>query len=253
LRRKVSCLAVVDPAAGQFWLLDATPDFAEQHRMAQHLLPGRTLELAGILLTHAHVGHYTGLMHLGREAMGASGVPVYAMPRMAGFLRQNGPWSQLVALGNIELRPLAADSAVALNERLRVTPLPVPHRDEFSETVGFRVQGPGGSLLYLPDIDKWERWRSDIAGLVGKVDWALLDGTFFRNGEIPGRDMSEIPHPFIEESMARFSVLSAMERSKISFIHFNHTNPVLRENSEAARSVVEQGFGLAAEGERYRL
>ncbi len=209
-RRLVSCIAVVDPASGQFWVVDATPDFPEQQHLVQNMLPGRPLKLAGIFLTHAHVGHYTGLMHLGREAMGTKGVPVYAMPRMGDFLKNNGPWSQLLALKNIELRNMKADSVVLLNERLRVTPMLVPHRDEFSETVGFRIEGPGKSLLFIPDIDKWERWEQDINAVVGGVDFALLDGTFYQNGEIPGRDMSEIPHPFIEESIARFAVLPAI-------------------------------------------
>ena len=236
-RRMVSCIAVVDPASGQCWMLDATPDFPEQLHLVQHVLPGRRLNLAGIFLTHAHIGHYTGLMHLGREAMGAGAMPVYAMSRMESFLKNNGPWSQLVALKNIEIRHLRADSAVVLNERLRVTPLLVPHRDEFSETVGYKIEGPARSLLFIPDIDKWEHWERDINALVGEVDVALLDGTFYQNGEIPGRDMSEIPHPFIEESLVRFGKLPAMERAKIRFIHFNHTNPVLRGNSEAAQSV----------------
>ncbi len=252
-RRMVSCIAVVDPVSDQFWLVDATPDFAEQQRIAQHALPGRQLKLAGIFLTHAHIGHYTGLMQLGREAMGAKEVPVYAMPRMTDFLEKNGPWSQLVSLRNIELHPLQPDSAVVLNERLRIVPMPVPHRDEFSETVGFRIEGPGKSLVFIPDIDKWERWERDINAEVMATDYALLDGTFYQNGEIPGRDMSEIPHPFIEESMARFSLLPAMERAKIRFIHFNHTNPVMRENSAAAKHVLDNGFGIASQGERFGL
>lgn len=253
LRRMVSCIAVVDPVGEQFWMVDATPDFAEQQHFAQHLLPGKKLKLAGIFLTHAHIGHYSGLMNLGREAMGAKAVPVYAMPRMADFLMKNGPWSQLVSLKNIEIRHLKEDSTVVLNERLKITPMPVPHRDEFSETVGFKIEGPSKSLLFIPDIDKWERWERDINLLVGEVSVALLDGSFYKNGEIPGRDMSEIPHPFIEESMARFGQLPAMERAKIRFIHFNHTNPVLQRNSEATQSVWKQGFGLASEGERFGL
>ena len=172
---------------------------------------------------------------------------------MESFLKNNGPWSQLVALKNIEIRHLRAESAVVLNERLRVTPLLVPHRDEYSETVGYKIEGPDRSLLFIPDIDKWERWERNINELVGEVDVALLDGSFYKNGEIPGRDMSEIPHPFIEESLVRFGKLPAMERAKIRFIHFNHTNPVLRGNSEAAQSVWKQGFGLAMAGERFGL
>ncbi len=251
LRRLVSCLAIVDPASNEAWLIDATPDFPAQLHRLEAAVPG--VRLAGIFLTHAHIGHYTGLMQLGREAMGANAMPVYAMPRMQKFLENNGPWSQLVSLKNIEIRPLQADSSLVLNGRLRITPLLVPHRDEFSETVGFRIEGQQKALLFIPDIDKWERWGRDISALVGEADYALLDGTFFQNGEIPGRDMSEIPHPFISESMERFAPLPAAERTKIRFIHFNHTNPVLLENSGAREDVLEAGFGVCEEGEWFGL
>ena len=253
---KVSCLGLVDPAAGRFWLLDATPDFREQlHQMEPYG------QLSGILLTHAHIGHYTGLMHLGREVMGAKDVPVYAMPRMRAFLKNNGPWNQLVQLGNIELRTLSADSTLTLSPphalttspSLHITPFLVPHRDEYSETVGFLIEGPDKKALYIPDIDKWQLWERDIRELIRQVDIAFLDGTFFANGEIPGRDMSEIPHPFIEESLNLFADLPEEERAKVHFIHFNHTNPVLDAEGEAARRIREAGFGVAGEGMRVRL
>ncbi len=253
LRRMVSCIAVVDPESGDAWMVDATPDFPEQLYRLEHILPDKPVRLKGIFLTHAHIGHYTGLMHLGREVMGAKALPVYAMPRMRSFLENNGPWSQLLALENVEIRNLSADSTILLNERLSITPVQVPHRDEFSETVGFKIDGPEKSLLYLPDIDKWERWDKDIRAVLKTVDAALLDGTFYQNGEIPGRDMGEIPHPFIAESMARFAGLPKDEKAKVHFIHFNHTNPVLLENSGARQSVERAGFGVCGEGDKFGL
>jgi pyrroloquinoline quinone biosynthesis protein B len=254
LRRGVLCLGLVDPATGERWLLDATPDFPEQLRALDELAPSTSVPgLAGIVLTHAHIGHYTGLMHLGREAIGARHVPVYAMPRMREFLARNGPWDQLVRLENIELRTLRADEPAALNERLTVTPIRVPHRDEYSETVGFRIAGPNHSVLYIPDIDKWERWDRPIEKLIAGVDVAYLDGTFFAEGEIPGRDMAEVPHPFIEESMQRFACLPPAERAKIRFIHLNHTNPALQVDSPAHREIERAGFRVAEIGERVGL
>lgn len=252
-RRSVSCIAIVDPKEEKAWMIDATPDFKDQAWRLQNLLPGKALNLAGIFLTHAHIGHYTGLMHLGREVMGAKGMPVYAMPRMRSFLENNGPWSQLVNLENISLRNLSADSVVILNQRIKVVPLPVPHRDEFSETVGYKIEGPEKSLLFVPDIDKWHLWEKDVLEEIKRTDHALVDGSFYQNGEIPGRDMSEIPHPFIMESMATFQTLSPPEKAKIHFIHFNHTNPVLLENSEAKKSVLGSGFGVCGEGEVFGL
>lgn len=254
LRRFAASLAVVDPETKQRWLVECTPDFREQLRLLDDNAPpiqGQTLD--GILLTHAHIGHYSGLVHLGREVMGAKAVPVFAMPRMRDFLTQNGPWSQLVALKNIELRELSKAKVLQLNRRISVTPLQVPHRDEFSETVGFIIKGPSRSVLFLPDIDKWEKWKTPIEQVLSEVDVAYLDGTFFANGEIPGRDMSLIPHPFIEESLARFAKLPGSQRDKVRFIHLNHTNPALNDESAASRAIRSSGSHLAKQGERQEL
>lgn len=245
-RERVSCVALVDPEQGKAWLFDATPDFKDQWHTLEIKYPG--IELAGIFLTHAHMGHYTGLMHLGREAMGAERIPVYAMPRMRQYLSENGPWSQLVQLANIELRDLAADSTVVVGEQYAVTPALVPHRDEFSETVAYRIKNNNTSALFIPDIDKWEKWNRSILDEIRSVDYALLDGTFFQNGEIPGRDMSLIPHPFVEESMQHFVPLSVEDKNKIHFIHFNHTNPILQKGHPARSTVKDAGFRIAAEG-----
>ena len=245
---RVASLAVVDPGAKRWWLIDATPDFPSQ--LASMAAEAPACSLAGVFLTHAHIGHYAGLMHLGREVMGAHGVPVWAMPRMRGFLVANGPWGQLVTLGNIELEPLAADSAISLGDSLRVTPFRVPHRDEYSETVGFRIDGPAGSVAWLPDIDKWERWDRRIEVVLAGASAAYLDGTFFDAAELPGRDMREIPHPFIVESLSRFASLPAVERGRIRFIHLNHTNRAGITGSAERKQVDAAGCHVAHAGER---
>lgn len=252
-RRKVSCLSIIDPIEKMGWILDATPDFKDQLFIMENSLQNEKISLGGILLTHAHMGHYTGLMHLGREAMGAKKVPVYTMPRMKNYLENNGPWSQLVTLKNVELQALRSDSTIVLNTNIKVTPILVPHRDEFSETVGFLIETTKKKALFIPDIDKWHLWETDILALIKTVDVAYLDGTFFQNGEIPGRDMSQIPHPFMEESMTLFESLDAMDKAKVRFIHFNHTNPVLQAGSEARKVVFKEGFEIAEEGSIFEM
>ncbi len=253
-RRKVTSLAVVDPQSSERWLLEATPNFPEQLRALNEIAPrANTNFLSGIFITHAHIGHYTGLMHLGREVINAQAIPVYVMPRMAAFLSTSGPWEQLVRLQNIVLRPMQPDSSIALNARLRMTPIVVPHREEYSETVGFRISGPRQSVLFIPDIDKWEKWERRIEDELARVDVAYVDGTFYADGEIPGRNMAEIPHPFIVESIARWQELQPDEKTKVRFIHFNHTNPLLREGSAAWRLTYTSGFRVAQEGERVGL
>ncbi|HEY6193954.1 MAG TPA: MBL fold metallo-hydrolase [Candidatus Eisenbacteria bacterium] len=247
----VASLALVEPAAHRWWLFDATPNFASQ--LARVAAEAPACSLSGIFLTHAHIGHYTGLMYLGREAMGAHDVPVWAMPRMREFLSKNGPWDQLVSLHNIALEPLQADTLVTLSDSLNVTPFLVPHRDEYSETVGFRIASNRGVVVFVPDIDKWERWDRQVEALVAHVNAAYLDGTFFDGTELPGRDMREIPHPFIVESLARFAALPAATRARIHFIHLNHTNPAAIAGTPERRRVEAAGCRVARAGERTEL
>ena len=246
----VSCLGIVDPQTNEVWMIDATPDFPKQYHV---LTQNGNYNLKGILLTHAHIGHYTGLMHLGREVMNAKSLPVYVMPGMKTFLESNGHWDQLVTLGQIELKPMKNKSIQPLNGRISIKPFLVPHRDEYSETVGYRVVGPSHSLVYIPDIDKWENWDRDIGEVILENDYMLIDGTFFGAGEILNRSMEEIPHPFIIESMERFNNLSEEEKSKIRFIHLNHTNPALNNESAERKSMTLKGLKVARRNEKFKL
>lgn len=251
----VACIGLVD--GDTRILVDATPTIASSLARLDRLSPrardNRDPGLDAILLTHAHIGHYAGLMHLGREVMGARGVPVLAMPRMAEFLEDDGPWSQLVSIGNIRLERLAADVPRRLSENIRITPWLVPHRDEYSETVGFLIQGPRRRVLYLPDVDKWERWERSLGELLPQLDRAYVDGTFFDLSELPGRAIEEIPHPFMVETLDLVAELPASERAKLRFIHLNHGNPALRADGAARAAILEAGCAVAEISERYEL
>ena len=242
-----SCLGIVNRKSKQIWMIDATPNFKTQLKNLQSFQASQNT-LDGIFLTHAHMGHYTGLLHLGREVIGADSIPVYAMPRMADFLSSNGPWDQLVSLKNISIQRMSNEQIIPLSNSMSIQPFLVPHRDEYSETVGYKIIGPKHSFIFIPDIDKWGKWEKDIRAEIKKVDYAFLDGTFYQNGELPNRDMSQIPHPFIEESMNLFSDLEELERKKVHFIHLNHTNPLLRKNTKEYRDFESSGFNLAKEG-----
>lgn len=258
LRRHATSLALVDRrnATPRRWLFEATPDLKQQLQMLDIMAPTTGEQLSGVFLTHAHIGHYAGLMLFGHEAMGATDIPVYAMPRMARFLETNGPWSQLVKYDNIDLRKMRDERPVAIADDVTVTPFTVPHRQEFSEVVGYKIRSKTKSLLFIPDIDAWEDWDGEgvrIEDQIAAVDIAYLDATFFANGEIPGRDMSGFPHPFVAHSMARFAELPETEKSKIRFIHMNHTNPLHVLDSEEREIVDVNGFGIAEEGETFCL
>lgn len=251
-KKLISCLGLLDLETKQKWLFDATPDIVEQTQILkdQHLDHNKIID--GVFLTHAHIGHYTGLMNFGREALGANNIPVYAMPRMKSFLETNGPWNQLVALNNIELKALKNDSLFNLNKTLKITPILVPHRDEYSETVGYKIEGNHKTALFIPDIDKWEKWERNIIEEVKKVDYAFVDASFFRDGELK-RDMSKIPHPFTTETTTLFENESMQTKNKIYFIHFNHTNPTLKDKGRLKDSIQKLGFHFAKEGDNFEL
>lgn len=244
--RRVVSLGVIDPQNQKKYLFDATPDITTQMKRLKQLADPDSKETPdAIFLTHAHIGHYTGLMYLGREALGAKGVPVYAMPKMKSFLENNGPWDQLVALNNITIEPLNDRKPVVLTTNISVVPFTVPHRDEYSETIGYIIIGPSKKALFIPDINKWNKWDHDIIEEISKVDYAFIDATFFDGEEINNRDISEIPHPFIIESMDLFKELPASEKQKIYFIHMNHTNPALIPKSNQSKEIERNGFHVA--------
>lgn len=253
-QRKVVSLGLYDSENNKKYLFEATPDIVTQAKTLKNYGKVSKKEVPdGVFLTHAHIGHYAGLMYFGKEAMNAKKVPVYTMPAMNNFLKSNGPWSQLVSTGNIKMNRISNDSLVSLTSHITVRPFTVPHRDEFSETVGYQINGPEKKALFIPDIDKWEKWDIDIVEEIKKVDYAFLDATFFDGDEINNRDISEIPHPFVVESMEKFSVMDELNRNKVIFIHFNHTNPILVPESKQSKEVLKQGFKIARFGEAYKL
>jgi pyrroloquinoline quinone biosynthesis protein B len=232
-RLHVACLGLTN--GERAYLLDATPDLPAQLRTLGFTRPD------GIFLTHAHMGHVTGLVYLGREALATRGVAVHGTASMLEFLRTNAPFRDLEEQHRVALLP---------NERVElgglvVEAVPVPHRSEHTDTVGYRVEGPRGSLLFIPDIDAWDTWDRDVRDEVAAVDVAYLDATFLSADELPHRDPAEIPHPFALETMARLDGLG----DRVRLIHLNHTNPLLGDDAPA----VERGFAVAREGERFAL
>ena len=246
----VSCLGLVDKTNNKRYLFDATPDIHNQLNLLEKFPDANLID--GIFLTHAHIGHYTGLMYLGREGLGGKSIMVYALKRMSKFLTKNGPWDQLVKLNNISIQTISNKEFVKLSENIFVIPIRVPHRDEYSETVGYKIIGKSKKILFIPDIDKWDEWKKSIIEEVKLVDYAFIDGTFYNGTEL-NRDMREIPHPSIEETLQLFSNQPVAERNKIYFIHINHTNPILT-NKNGIRDLVESlGFNIAQRGLKFKL
>lgn len=250
--RRVACVALV--SGERAWLVDATPDLPAQIETLA-LQTGRPrggvdrAPVEGVLLTHAHVGHYLGLAWLGFEALHTQGTPVYASREMAAFLRSNAPWDQLVRLGNVKLVELAAEVEVRLGE-VGVRALTVPHRDEYADTFGYILAGPGRRALYVPDSAPWRRWPRPLPEVLraAQVDVALLDGCFYSADELPGRDLSTLAHPLMTESMDLLQPLVDAGTLQVLFTHLNHSNPAIEPGSAAAAEIERRGFAVAREG-----
>ena len=252
--RMVVSIGLVDQIEKKSWIIEATPDYPRQAKILKdYCINNKNSNPDGIFLTHAHIGHYAGLMYLGKESLNSSNIPVYAMTRMKGFLIKNGPWSQLIKMSNVKLKNIDHLQTMQLSNDISITPFLVPHRDEFSETVGYRVKGPSKTALFIPDIDKWNKWNKSIIDEIKKVDFAFIDATFYDEKEINNRDITEIPHPFVIETMELFNEFSIKEKEKIYFIHMNHTNPLLDSNSIESKTVISKGFNIARPFQSFSL
>lgn len=263
--RRVSSLAIVAPRTdghSAVYLIDASPDVREQLVALRDVREARPAAVRGrvdrapvdgVLLTHAHIGHYLGLAFFGFEAISTTRLPVWSTPRMAAYLRANGPWSQLVSRENLLLNEIEPGASFALEGGVRVTVEPVPHRDEYADTVGFRLKGPHRTVFYVPDTDAWTAWQPSLLDRLAGVDLALLDGTFYSLDELPGRDLSEIPHPLITHTMELLERRVAAGELTVYFTHLNHSNPALEPESEARREIEERGFRVLEDGQEIGL
>lgn len=251
LKRFVVSLALVDPVSKKWWLFEATPDINGQLHYFQQLTNKQYPYLPeGIFVTHAHIGHYTGLMQLGMEVFDTKDVNVYCLPKMRAFLETNGPWSQLVTKKNILLHTLSTSEDLKLNDRISISSFVVPHRDEYSEAAGFRISTSAKKYLFIPDINKWSKWDKDIVKEVAAVDVAFLDATFYRITELRSRKIEEVPHPLVVETEELFLKAPAETRAKLVFIHFNHTNPLMTDKT-LREKLNSEGFRLAIQGKIY--
>ena len=102
-KRMVASLAIISEKL--CFLIDITPDFKYQLQLIERHINEKP-RISGICITHAHLGHYMGLLELGLEVMNTNDIPVYVMPRMKSFLENNAPFTQLLELNNIRLLAL---------------------------------------------------------------------------------------------------------------------------------------------------
>ena len=245
-------IAVVNSDLKKYILFEATPDITFQLNNLKKNIFDEFLLPESIYITHAHIGHYTGLIYFGREALGAKDLMVKVLPSMSDFLQNNGPWSQLVDINNIKIKEINFGSSTKELANIDITPVQVPHRDEYSETAGYIIKGKNKKALFIPDIDKWEKWDRDLSQLAKEFDFLLIDATFYDSKEI-NRDISEIPHPLVTETIDLLNGLSIENGNKVYFIHMNHTNMMLDPNSELSKLITSKGFNIARLGQKLHL
>ncbi|WP_281194553.1 MBL fold metallo-hydrolase [Halorubrum sp. F4] len=218
---------------GRF-LFDATPDVRFQ--LAE--IPD------GVFLTHAHLGHLSGLLYLGRESADTDEVPVYATAGLGDVIEENDPLCSLVSNRNVDLRSVADGASVSL-ETTSITPIRVDHRESLpTGTLSYRIDGPDRSLLYMSDIDTL---TTHAESLIRNVDVALVDGTFWNRDEIDR--VADVPHPTVRSSM---DVLDDAD-TEVAFTHLNHTNPLLDPGSDARARLESAGFRVAERGDTFEL
>ena len=246
IRRMVSSIALIDENNKKIWIVDVTPDIKSQlHILKKYYSWIETKSIDGFFITHSHYGHYSGLLNFGLEVMNLKEIDVYTMPKMKNFLINNISTKRLIDDENIIIQSLCHETAIVLNENLKIIPFIVPHRSENTETVGFKIQSESKSLIYIPDIDSWNIWDQNILEVISQNDFSFLDGTFFNDDELEGRDMSKVPHPLISESMNLFSSLDKKDKRKVFFTHLNHTNKIINPNSPESDSIVRCGYNIA--------
>lgn len=247
----VASIGIINQINGKAYIIDATPDITEQLSLLRKSSIGsdHRLTIEGIFLTHAHMGHYIGLVQLGKEAWSAAKLPIFGTPDMVRFLSTNHPFSDLIKDKNIVLNKISPDKKFQVDQKLTIIPIPVPHRQEHSDTVGFLIYGMKKQLLYIPDMDVLS---DEILKYISKVDIAILDGTFYDKTELPAhRDYKEIQHPTISQSMGVLK--KYLKNTKIYYTHFNHTNPILDKDSEALKHVKELGFKIVRLGQAIEI
>lgn len=258
LARKVVSLGVLNFSTKKSFMLEATPDAARQVEMIHDVdsrfkrpdrLAGNPID--GILLTHADIGHYVGLFQFRPEVTPIRNLPVYCTEIMAKFLSDNEPWKLMVERNLIELRTFSFNTRVRLDEEITFEAYKIPH-DKYSDMAGYKIIGPKKTLLFIPDIDYWEDRFIDI---VGSVDYAFVDATFYSGGDRPGRPDPGKPgrHPYIMESMDFFKEIADTKKTAIYFTHFNHSNRVLGRDKSIRQTIEDRGFFVSDDGDELWL
>ena len=234
-------------------LIEATRNLGDQFTIW-----GQT-KVAHLLLTHAHLGHVDGLGLFGREAIAARDIELHVSDDMYHLIDRTPQWNLMVQQGVFNIRTFTAGDVVFSQGDLSIEAVRVPHRAELSDMHAFILRGPSKSLLFLTDHDTWKETLtvhncSTIRELLNKlnVDIAFIDGTFWSEDELAGRNQATVPHPPVLQTLKMLGNKKQGDPD-IIFTHLNHTNPLYNRNSEQYAEVERLGWSVAHQGQRFTL
>ena len=91
-----------------------------------------------------------------------------------------------------------------------------------------------------------------VPRLLDGVTVAYLDASFYDGRELADRDISQIGHPLMVDTMRRLKDRALAEPGLVRFIHLNHNNPALHD-PELQALIERRGFRVARRGERLPL
>ena len=239
-RRLGPSIVIIDKKEGFCYFIDASPDFKYQLDMVRgevgNIRRKGRIPISGILLTHAHLGHCSGLWHLGLEAVDEKNLLVFCTPKMGQFLQNNYPFNLLVQRKNIKIKDIQPNEEFEL-EGFGCIPFQVPHRNEVADTVGYIIKSKKRTI-YLPDIDYW---TDKVMNEIRMADRAIIDGPFHAKDEISR--FNDVPHPPIKETIKLLEDVN----TEIYFTHINHTNAINRDGRER-ENIEGKGFKIAHDG-----
>ena len=114
-KRFIASLSIIDRESERCWIIDMSPDIKSQLNMIMDFLKTDNIpKIEGIFLTHAHIGHYSGLLELGKEALNAHNIPLYVMPEMGNFIKTNNPFKFLISSKNVSINLIEENKEISL-------------------------------------------------------------------------------------------------------------------------------------------
>jgi pyrroloquinoline quinone biosynthesis protein B len=259
-----SSVAIGD-AAGNWFLINASPDLPVQMRANSELAPRdgspRNSPIQAVFLTSADVDHVLGLLSL-REG---NALHIYATPAIQQAAAILGVTTVLQSFcGVFWHHPTGGGFAELPASSLRVRSLALSGRAPryageisnggvYTTALHFKDERTGGRLLVAPGV-------ADLSGPLQEAardsDAVLMDGTFWSEDELSrvragASSASEMGHLPIQDGTLPF--LSALTDRYRVYIHINNTNPIFAPGSPERATVDSAGVIVGRDGMRFEL